>query len=81
MKDYESTEIAYKNGYEQGKKDALASIVHCKDCKHRGEPKECFMCFTAVEDVGGGRMYRFHDLTTPEGFCNRGAKMDLKEEA
>lgn len=26
MKDYESTEIAYKNGYAQGKKDALESV-------------------------------------------------------
>lgn len=27
-------EQAYKNGYEKGKADAMASIVHCKECKH-----------------------------------------------
>lgn len=53
-------------------------VIRCKDCKHRGEPKECFMCFTAVEPVNGGNMYRFHDLTTDNGFCNRGEKMDLE---
>lgn len=53
-------------------------VIRCKDCKHRGEPKECFMCFTAVEPVEGENMYRFHDLTTDNGYCNRGAKMDLE---
>lgn len=32
MKDYESTEIAYKNGYAKGLKDAVKSVVRCKDC-------------------------------------------------
>ena len=32
VKDYESTEIAYKNGYAQGKKDAEKAVVRCKDC-------------------------------------------------
>ena len=54
-------------------------VVRCKDCKHRGDPNECFMCFTAVEPVEGGQMYRVHDLTTQDGFCNRGEKRDLEE--
>lgn len=51
-------------------------VVHCKDCKHRQDPKVCYMCFTEVVDVEGGRMYKFTDLTQPDGYCHRGAKMD-----
>ena len=32
MNAYDAAERAYKNGYEQGKKDATASIVPCKNC-------------------------------------------------
>jgi len=51
-------------------------VVRCKDCKHRQNPKECYMCFTEVEDIEGGRMYKFTDLTCPDGFCHKGEKMD-----
>lgn len=33
---------AYRTGYNKGWKDALGSIVRCKDCKHRVEPTK--MC-------------------------------------
>ena len=36
MKTYEATEIAYKNGYEQGKKDALKWIPVSEPPKERG---------------------------------------------
>ena len=51
-------------------------VVRCKECKHRGNPEECYMCFTEVEDISGGRMYKFTDLTRPDGFCHKGEKMD-----
>lgn len=54
-------------------------VVRCKDCKHRQDPQECYMCFTEVVDVEGGRMYKFTDLTQPDGFCHKGAKMDGKD--
>lgn len=49
-------------------------VVRCKDCKHRGDPKECYMCFTEVEDIEGGRMYKFTDMTRSDGFCHKGEK-------
>ena len=51
-------------------------VVRCKDCKHRQDPQVCYMCFTEVVDVEGGRMYKFTDLTQPDGFCHKGAKED-----
>lgn len=51
-------------------------VVRCKDCKHRQNPKECYMCFTEVEDIEGGRMYKFTDLTRPDSFCHKGEKID-----
>lgn len=53
-------------------------VVRCKDCKHRGDPKECYMCFTEVEDIEGGRMYKFTDMTRSDGFCHKGAKEEEK---
>ena len=42
MDKHDATEQAYKNGYA----DAMASVVHCKDCKHlvltdEGEHNPC----------------------------------------
>lgn len=70
MKVFEATELAYKNGYEQGKKDA---VVHGEWIHHyydSGEPiddkwycSECHMC-------------NDHRRTW---YCpNCGAKMDLE---
>jgi len=56
-------------------------VVRCKDCKHRGNPEECLMCYTEVEPVEGGQMYSFHDLTKPYGYCHRGVKIVEKEDA
>jgi hypothetical protein len=53
-------------------------IVRCKDCCKRQNPEECLMCFTEVTDIEGGRMYQFRDLTSDDGFCHKGAKMDGK---
>lgn len=51
-------------------------VVRCRECKHRGDPVECYMCFTEVKDISGGRMYKFTDLTHSDGFCHKGEKMD-----
>ena len=51
-------------------------VVRCRECKKRQDPRECPMCFTEVEDIEGGRMYKFTDLTKDDGFCHMGAKMD-----
>lgn len=41
MKEYDATEIAYRNGYADGKMDAgkcitvdAVEVVRCRDCKH-----------------------------------------------
>ena len=51
-------------------------VVRCRDCKHRQDPEECTMCFTEVVDIVGGRMYKFTDLTSDNGYCHMGVKMD-----
>ena len=68
MKDYESTEIAYRNGYAQGLKDAVKhgrwiaqdntfTRFMCSECKSKNHRERTDYC------------------------PNCGAKMDLKEEA
>lgn len=52
----------------------LVPVVRCMGCRKRQDPRECPMCFTEVEDIEGGRMYKFTDLTRPDGFCHMGAK-------
>lgn len=38
MNVYDATEVAYKNGYTQGKQDALENIVPCPKCiSHNSE--------------------------------------------
>lgn len=66
----------YGNGYQDGKADAMASIVRCKDCKHRGDDVHCPMCYEEVSeyDDGDGYMevdYIPHDRTWDDGFCDR----------
>ena len=63
MKIHDATEIAYKNGYEQGKKDAMASIVHCKDCRYctRDRLFGNYWC-----NVWAGNTVK------PDDFCSRG---------
>lgn len=51
-------------------------VVRCRECKKRQDPRECPMCFTEVEEIEGGRMYKFTDLTRSDGFCHMGAKID-----
>ncbi len=46
-------------------------VVRCKDCKHRGDGYACPMYFAHMhcED---------DDFTSDDGFCERGAKMDME---
>ena len=60
---------------DMAKKRTIETVVRCRDCMHRQNPQECYMCFTEVEDINGGRMYKFTDLTRPDGFCHKGAKI------
>ena len=49
MKDYESTEIAYKNGYAQGKKDALASrLIRLPKCLRNYLERNALATITAL---------------------------------
>lgn len=44
----------YEHGYAQGKKDAEAARVRCKDCKHRVDRGMCYMISGCPELVGVG---------------------------
>lgn len=56
-------------------KDAPAvdavEVVRCKDCKHRGDGYTCPMHFAHMHCDDD-------DFTSDDGFCERGARMDLE---
>ena len=66
MKIHEATETAYKNGYEDGKRDAVKhgrwlpqrllgqDIVDCSECKTLGSPhwKWCPLCGARMDGDG-----------------------------
>lgn len=56
----------YEKGYADGKADAMASIVLCKDCKFfiQDDPMEC-----AKWCRRGRAVY-----TTPDGYCHKGER-------
>ena len=70
MDNYTATEQAYKNGYEQGKKDAMAEIVRCEDCKYwksyGGSMKYYGECEGTSKD----------ELWGEDDFCSHGERKD-----
>lgn len=53
----------------------VVEVVLCKDCKHRGNPMACPMCYEDfyIDDDGddcGGTV----DLTVEDGFCHGGER-------
>ena len=47
MDKHTATELAYKNGYAAGYKDAKSEIVCCKNCKYsreRNEAERKYLC-------------------------------------
>lgn len=65
---YTATEIAYKNGYAEGKKDA---VIHSAWC-YNGKPLHCEHCgFEPKEDL-----YVKDDYSNANFCSNCGAKMD-----
>jgi hypothetical protein len=68
----------YDKGYAAGKRDAIADLVRCKDCKHRGEEGCCPMYFVdEIEWDDDGYIevdYVPHDYTVDDGFCDRGER-------
>lgn len=70
----------YEKGYADGKRDAMAELVRCKDCKHRGEEFECPMYFVKeIEwDDDGYTEYDYvpYDHTLDDGFCDRGERRE-----
>lgn len=61
MKTYEATEIAYKNGYEAGKRDA--EPIHCEHCKY----SDTIACRDGYVWCGRIRHYMKAD-----GYCSLG---------
>ena len=63
MNAYDAAERAYKNGYEQGKKDAAESIVPCKNCTD-----------SEKADCPTGRVWckTLARYMNEEGFCSLG---------
>ena len=67
MNIHDATEQAYKNGYEQGMKDALCAITRCKGCTH----SDTIDCSDGM--VWCGRMCRY---MKEDGFCSLGERKD-----
>lgn len=52
-------------------------VVRCRECKHRGNERECPMCeMVSTWDEDDGSEYYLADRTEDNGFCHNGAKMD-----
>jgi hypothetical protein len=70
----------YHKGYADGKRDAMAELVRCKDCKHRGDDVHCPMYYEEeIEWDDDGYIeadYVPHDRTTDDGFCDRGERRE-----
>ena len=66
----DATEIAYKNGYEKGKEDAVrdsdvVEVVRCKDCKYwQHEEDVDFVCT------------RHYGYRTSMDFCSYGERKE-----
>lgn len=61
----------YEKGYMDGKADAMASLVRCKDCKHWGGVTYGYVCSKWSAPLAG-----FKTCTKPDGFCADGERKD-----
>lgn len=62
---------------------AAVEVVRCKDCVYRGNASKCPMCFSEYFDsfeTDYGMDCVVTDNTTDDGFCHKGARMDLEEQ-
>lgn len=60
MNMYDLAEVAYHNGYN----DAMAKIVHCKECKHLYDEADDYCCTSHKGLV----------KITPDSFCSYGER-------
>lgn len=83
-------EVLPYSGFRESKQKAIKAIitkylngeivhvVRCKDCEHRGDVKECPMCFeeeiTWDEDGWEECEWVVHDFATDDGFCHLGER-------
>ena len=56
----------YEAGYADGKRDAMAELVRCKDCKHMIRKLGACYCYAWGHFNGAGE----------DGFCNYGERKD-----
>ena len=69
MDNHTATELAYKNGYEQGLKDAL-KVVRCENCKHYSLFRHCKLHSTEPDQYGQGAMF----FVEKDFFCKYGER-------
>ena len=70
MKNYEATEMAYKNGYDKGYEDGKNdAVVYCKNC-HFGTLNENNGKYLCKAPMGLNR------LAHPNEFCSWGLSKD-----
>ena len=58
---------------EQITQEKTVQVVHCKDCKHRGDFNICPMAHISLGDPPYDEN---SDFTKDDGFCDRGEKID-----
>lgn len=51
-------------------------VVRCKNCKHRGMPYACPMCYEECYSYDDYYEYYTTDCTKDEGFCDRGERWE-----
>ena len=62
-----------RHQYMKGYADAMASIVHCKDCKHYDNSEGIFWCHLNSKFYPGG--FDWHSFPE-DGFCSYGERKD-----
>ena len=74
MNEHDTTEQAYRNGYEAGYKAARVEIVRCKDCKYGKKDRKYIHC----QHFDSGDSFIDEDFN-PDDFCSYGErKEDVK---
>ena len=74
MKQHEATEIAYKNGYEKGKADAIREMKNFGEVRH-GEWRrmyrqyQCSSCGAVIDERQDNYLYGMIDFGERKSYC------------
>ena len=75
----------YDKGYADGKADAMAELVRCKDCKHKTVTTDGMVCECALPTKTMQDYYIYGSTilakVEPDAFCSHGERKDNERKA